>query len=152
MAQPNAFGGKDLRVMRKSGPTDAAPKFMSTITTKGLTETMEYDDATVPNSDNPDQVWARRSLPKGSAWSVSFSGVADPLAYKQMRADMQSGVPTYVQIQVAKPAAQGGGRWDGAVFYENLQIQSDAGGVVKFTGQLRGDGELAWADAAAGGP
>ncbi len=152
MAQPNAFGGKDLRVMRKSGPADAAPKFMGTITTKGLTETVEYDDATVPNTDNPDQVWARRSQPKGTAWSVSVSGVADPASYKQMRADMLSGVASFLQIQVAKPAAQGGGRWDGAVFYENLQIQSDAGGVVKYTGQMRGDGELTWTDAAAGGP
>lgn len=149
MAQPNPFGGKDLRCLRMTGPTDNAPKFMCTVTTKGLTETVEYDDATTPNCDNPEAVWARRSVPKGSAWSVSASGVADALSYKAMRADMKSGVPTYMQIQVAKPAAQGGGSWTGAVFYENLQIQSDAGGVVKFTCQLRGDGELTWADAAA---
>ena len=148
MGQPNAFGGKDLRVLRKSGPSDASPKFMGTITTKGLTETVEYDDATVPNTDNPDQLWARRSVAKGTAWSVNISGVADPLSYKQIRADMLSGVPSYLQIQVAKPVAQGGGHWDGAVYYENLQIQSDAGGVVKYTGQMRGEGELAWTDAA----
>lgn len=149
MSQAKPFGGKDLRCMRKISAADPTPKFMCTVTTKGLTKTMEYDDATVPDCDNPDKVWARRSLPKGSAWSVNISGVADPLSFKQMNADMDSGVPTFLQILVAKPAADGGGHWDGAVFYENLQIQSDAGGVVKFTGQMRGEGDLAWADAAA---
>jgi len=149
MSQPKPFGGKDLRVMRKTGPTDAAPKFMCTVTTKGLTKTMEYDDATTPDCDNPDAVWARSSVAKGSAWSVNVSGVADPKSYRQMEADMDSGVPTYLQIQLAKPAADGGGYWDGAVFYENLQIQSDAGGVVKYTGQMRGEGRLAWTDASA---
>lgn len=149
MSQPKPFGGKDLRVMRKTGPTDPAPKFMCTVTTKGLTRTMEYDDATTPDCDNPDAVWARSSVPKGSAWSVSVSGVADARSYRQMETDMDSGVPTYLQIQLAKPAADGGGHWDGAVFYENLQIQSDAGGVVKFTGQMRGEGRLTWTDASA---
>ena len=149
MAQPNPFGGKDLRVMRKASPDDAAPKFMCTVTTKGLNETMEYEDATTPDCDNPNKVWSRKSVPKTYAWSVNISGVADPLSYKTMRADMKSGVPSYVQIQVAKPAAQGGGHWDGAVYYENLQISSDAGGVVKFSGQMRGDGDLDWTDATA---
>jgi hypothetical protein len=34
---------------------------------------------------------------------------------------------------VAKVAAAGGGRWDGAVWFENLKLSSQDNGVVKFT-------------------
>jgi predicted secreted protein len=147
MSQAVPFGGKDLRVMRKSSPTDANPSFLCTVTTKTLTETTEFDDATVPNCDEPGAVAARRSIPKMTAWSINASGIADAKSYKQLRADSKSGVPLDLQILVAKPAAAGGGHWDGAVFFENLQIQSDNMGVIKFSAQMRGEGDLAWTDA-----
>jgi len=149
MTQAIPFGGKDLRVMRKTSPSDNAPTILCTITTKSLTETVEYDDATVPNCDNPDAIAARRSIPKSTAWSLNASGIADAKSYKALRADAIAGVPLNLQILVAKAAAGGGGHWDGAVYFENLQIQSDSMGVVKFSAQMRGEGELAWTDAAA---
>lgn len=149
MAQPVPFGGKDLRVMRKSSPSDANPTYLCSITTKGLTETIEFDDATVPNADNPGAVAARRSVPKMTAWSTSISGIADAKSYKQLRVDALAGVPLDVQILVAKPAAAGGGHWDGATWFENIQLQSDSLGVVKFSAQLRGEGDLLWTDASA---
>lgn len=147
MSQGKPFGGKDLRVMRKTSPTDPAPTFMCTVTTKSLTETVEYEDATIPDCENPDAVPARRSVPKMTAWSLIASGIADAKSYKQLRADSKAGVPLNVQILVARPAAEGGGHWDGAIWFENIQINSDSMGVVKFSAQMRGEGELAWTDA-----
>lgn len=149
MTQGSPFGGKDLRVMRKTSAADNAPTFLCTVTTKSLTETFEFDDATIPDCDNPGKVWSRRSIPKSTAWSINISGMADALSYKTMRADSRTGTPYFLQFLVDQPVAKGGGHWDGAAWFENLQIQSDSGGVVKFSGQLRGEGDLAWTDASA---
>ena len=149
MTQAVPFGGKDLRVMLKSSAADVNPSFLCTITTKSLTETTEFDDATVPDCDTPGNVAARRSIPKSTAWSLSASGIADAKSYKTIRAAALSGVPTFLQILLAKLAAEGGGHWDGAVYFENLQIQSDSMGVVKFSAQMRGEGPLTWTDATA---
>lgn len=149
MTQTVPFGGKDLRVKRLTSPTDNAPVFLGTITTKGLTKTNEFDDATRPDNDNPDATWDRSSVKKSKSWSINISGVADAKAHAQLDTDADSEVPLYYQFEIAKSAANGGGHWAGYVWYENLAITSDTAGVVKFTGQLRGEGKLTWTAATA---
>ncbi|MGY2051681.1 phage tail tube protein [Methylobacterium sp. JK268] len=150
MTQGVPFSGKDLRLMRKSGPTDDTPSFLCTVTTKDLTRTWEYEDATMPDCDNPSAVPPRRSLKKSSAWSVNASGIADARSYRDLdAAAADPDTPMYVRILVAKPAASGGGHWDGAVWFENLKIESQDMGVVKFSAQMRGEGPLTWTNAAA---
>ena len=144
MTQSVPFGGKDLRVKRMTSLADPNPVFLATITTKGLTKTNEFDDATRPNTDTAGATWDRSSIKKSKAWSINISGIADAKAYATLDADCDSDVPLFYSFEIAKAQADGGGHWAGAVWYENLQISSDTGGVVKFTGQLRGEGPLTW--------
>ncbi|ACL62058.1 phage tail tube protein [Methylobacterium nodulans] len=147
MSQAVPFGGKDLRLLRKSSAADDNPTFLCTVTTKDLTKTWEYDYATVPDCDSPDALPARRSIKKMSAWSVNASGIADAKSYRELDAAAEADTPMFVRILVARPAAAGGGHWDGAVWFENLKIESQDMGVVKFSAQLRGEGPLAWTNA-----
>ena len=144
MTQANPFGGKDLRVKRLSSPTDSAPAFLCIITTKALQKTNEFDDATTGECDTPSAIANRRSVKKQKAWSINISGIADAKAYQVLDADCDSDVPLLYRFEVAKAASDGGGYWQGYIWYENLQINSDAMGVVKFSGQLRGEGPVTW--------
>ncbi|MFH6782300.1 MULTISPECIES: phage tail tube protein [Methylobacterium] len=144
MPQTVPFGGKDLRVLLKDSAADTTPDFVAMITTKEIEWVNEFDDATVPEADAPDQVPSRRSFLKARAWNTSFSGIADAKGFRILQAAATADLPTYVQVLVAKAAAAGGGRWDGAVWFENLKLSSQDNGVAKFSGQLRGEGPLAW--------
>ncbi|UHC14424.1 hypothetical protein LRS73_17910 [Methylobacterium currus] len=144
MTQTVPFGGKDLRVLLKDSPTDTTPDFVAMITTKEIEWVNEFDDATVPEADAPDQVPSRRSFLKARAWNTSFSGIADAKGFRILQAAAGADMPTSVQVLVAKAAAAGGGHWDGAVWFENLKLSSQDNGVAKFSGQLRGEGPLAW--------
>lgn len=144
----NPITGKDLRVLRKTSATDNAPVYMGTITTSNTTETFDFDDSTVANTDTPGALPNRSSVPKMYAWSQSVSGLFDPVEFAALRAAARQGQPLYLQIVIARTKANGGGRWDGAVWFENIQHSYDSLGVVKFSAQMRGEGDLVWTQAA----
>lgn len=146
MSQTVPFGGKNLRVRRKNG---SAFDLICMASTKELMKTNEFDDATVIDCDNPDVTSTRRSIKKRKAWSMNISGTADGKGYATLDADCDAELPTTYQFEKALPAAQGGGIWQGDIWYENLSITSDENGIVKFKAQMRGDGALVFTAAQA---
>ena len=123
MTQTVPFGGKDLRVLLKDSATDTTPDFVAMITTKEIEWVNEFDDATVPETDAPDQVPSRRSFLKARAWNTSFSGIADAKGFRILQAAAAADMPISVQVLVAKAAAAGGRRWGGAVWCEVVRLK-----------------------------
>lgn len=147
LAAPKPFGGKDLRVHRKSGASTYDQLCM--ITTSKVNWTYEYDDASTANPTTPGAVVLRRSIQKMQAWSCNISGICDISDFALVKGDADSGAAVEYKFEAAVPLADGGGFWLGNVFFENLEIGHDKFGTVTFTGQLRGDGALAWTPASA---
>lgn len=142
LAAPKPFGGKDLRVSRKSGASTYDQLCM--VTTSKVTFTYEFDDATVVNQTSPGSTPYRASLKKMNAFGCNISGVCDISDFQVLKGDADGEVAVIYKFEVALPMADGGGFWLSAVWFENLEIEQQKFGVVTFSGQLRGDGVPTW--------
>ncbi|TDR94204.1 hypothetical protein [Enterovirga rhinocerotis] len=141
MAQIKPLSGRNLEVRRKNG---AAWDLVCVASTKRLQKTNEFDDASVIDCDNPQAVPVRRSVKKMTAWTINISGTTGGSQMITLDADCDSETPiTYRFVKVAS-LADGGGHWEGDVWFENLEFSTEENGIVKFTGQLRGEGPLDW--------
>lgn len=139
MTQIAPFRGTKLQVKRKNG---ASFDLVCMASTKGLTKTNTFDDATVLDCDNPDLAMNRRSILKQKSWSIDISGIADGHGFAVLDGDCNSETPVTYQFVNTLPMAAGGGTYQGDVWYENLAITTSDNGVVNFKGQLRGEGPL----------
>lgn len=139
MTQPVTRRGTHLKVKRKNASTF---DLICMATTKSLQKMNEFEDATVIDCDNPDVTPTRRSIKKSSSWSIGISGTSDSVGYNVLDADCDSEAAVSYQFVNDLPLAQGGCTWEGKVWYENLEITTEENGIVKFKGQLRGDGPL----------
>lgn len=149
MSAPDLLGGNRFRAYRSLGGNPETFAFICIAQTKGLTRTNTFEDATVADCDAPLNIPARKSILASTGWSARLAGVVDAKRYRDLENDSLNEAPKRYQFLLDKPAAQGGGTYTGAVFYESLEITSQNNGLVNFTAQLRGDDALVWAAASA---
>lgn len=122
------------------------PQFVCMGQTVNLTETKEFDDATMPPCDDPTAIPSRRSIVKSKAWSLNFSGKAIMSHYADIKADFDSEAAVPYRI-VANPVdGVGNGQWDGDIHIESLEIAKQDNSMVTFAAQARGDGDLSFLD------
>lgn len=148
MTSPNLLAGNRFRVLRSAGGSPETFTFVCIAQTKSLTQTNQYEDATVPDCDNPTAIPNRKSVVRSHEWGLSISGSVDPVRLKVLQTDVSSETPHRYQFLIDEPLAAGGGTYTGAVFFESLTVTSTNGGIVNFTATARGDDALVWADAA----
>lgn len=146
MAVPNLVPGYQFLLLRGNG--DGPPEtftYLCTVTTRGLDETNEFDDAMLQDCDSPGLVPSRVSVPKGQTWQITFSGKVDATRLQVLQNDMRSAVLRTYQLQINFSGAQGGGYYQGEAYPETLKIESSENGITTFSGTLRGQGALpAW--------
>ncbi|RVU17500.1 phage tail tube protein [Methylobacterium oryzihabitans] len=149
MTTPTLLPGNRFRAYRGDGATPTNWAFLCLGTSVTLTLTNAFEDATVPDCDEPLKIPVRKSVLSSTSWGGRIAGQVDATRLAKLRADAESQTPVLYQFRVDQSAANGGGAWTGTVFVENLEIAKTNNGIVGFTCQFRGDGALAWADAAA---
>lgn len=119
-----------------------SPEFVCMATSLSHTETKDMDKTLVPDCNNPAARATMVSVPKSEAFTISGSGAAIMKHYKVMRDDYKTDTPVAYRI-VADPAdGLGAGRWDGDVHFTTLQFQKQAEGIVAFSFQMDGEGQL----------
>lgn len=148
MSSPDLLAGNRFRVLRSAGGTPETFTFLCIAQTKTLTQTNTFEDATVPDCDTPLAIPNRKSILTSRGWSGRLAGVADAKRFQDLQADANAETPHRYQFLIDKTAAQGGGTYTGAVFFESLELTSQNNGLVNFTAQFRGDDALVWAAAA----
>lgn len=148
MTSPALLPGNRFRAYRGNGAAPEVFAFLCIAQTKTITFTNEFEDATVPDCDTPLSTPARKSVLRSTSWGGSLAGVVDAKRFAVLEGDRKKVDPTNYQFLFDKPAADGGGTYTGPIFIESLQITSTNGGLVNFTMQFRGDGEVLWAPAA----
>ncbi|HVL73320.1 MAG TPA: hypothetical protein VM434_15745 [Beijerinckiaceae bacterium] len=144
MTAMKPLSGKDLRLKRKNG---AAYDLLAVVTTKGLERVNTFDEALAHDDADPRVPPWRVSEIKGRAWNVQIAGTTDAAKFKVLAGDCDANAPVTYRLEVALAAAAGGGHWEGDIWFENLSLSDQENGIVRFSGQLRGDGPLAWTDA-----
>lgn len=147
MSTPTLLPGNRFRAYRGDGATPPVWAFICLATSITLTLTNAYEDATVPDCDNPTAIPVRQSVLSSTSWGGRIAGQVDAFRLAKLRQDVASQTPIPYQFLVDRNLAGGGGTWTGNVFVENLEITKNNNGIVSFTCQFRGDGPLVWADA-----
>lgn len=147
MTTPTLLPGNRFRAYR--GDSGASPNwaFICLATSVTLTLTNAFEDATVPDCDDPLKIPVRQSVMSSTSWGGRIAGQVDATRLAKLRADAASQTPIPYQFKVDQAAGNGGGTWTGNVFVESLEIGKNNNGIVSFTCQFRGDGPLTWADA-----
>ncbi|KQP34303.1 hypothetical protein ASF27_01710 [Methylobacterium sp. Leaf102] len=148
MAAPNLLPGTRFRVLRGNGATPEVFAFVCIAQSKTITFTNEFEDATVADCEDPLKVPARKSVLRSTAWGGRIAGIVDAKRYAVLEADRKKEAPTNYQFLLDRSAAEGGGTFTGPIFTETLEISSQNNGLVNFTMQFRGDGEVVWAPVA----
>lgn len=148
MATPDLLPGNLFRLYRSAGGGPETFTFVCIATSRTLTQTAEFEDATVPDCTTPTSIPARKSIKRSTAWNLRFAGVMDAGKWANMRTDFDATSPQRYQIMVDKASASGGGTYTGAIWLETVEQGTENNGLVRFTIQARGDDTLTWAAAA----
>jgi hypothetical protein len=148
MTTPNILPGTRFRLYRSNGDSPETFTFVCIGTTINLSQKNDFEDATLPDCDNPTATPRRKSIKRSSSWYLSFSGSADAARYAQLRADYASEVAVRYQILLDPLAGDGGGTHEGGVWFENLELAKNNNGIVTYAVTARGEYELEWNDAA----
>lgn len=149
MTTPTLLPGNRFRAYRGDSANPQNYAFICLATSITLTLTNAYEDATVPDCDDPLKIPVRQSVLGSTSWGGRIAGQVDAVRLAKLRADAGSQTPIPYKFLVDQTLANGGGAWTGNVFVESLEITKNNNGIVAFTCQIRGDGPLVWTDATA---
>lgn len=147
MTAPNVLPGSKFRLYRGNDATPQQFLFSCLVSTLTFRRNNEYEDVTVPDCDDPNKTPWRKSQQRSKSWDASVSGIVDVSRFSDLRDDAESDSPRNYQIMLGESGA-GAGTYTGPVWIENLEITKQDNGLVRFTANLRGDGEVLWVDAA----
>jgi hypothetical protein len=119
-----------------------APVFVCTAVNVTFTQTKTFDDATIPDCSNPIAIPTRKSVVKEKTWAMNFGGKAVMAHYTELQSDFDSEGAVPYRIVATPIDNNGGGRWDGNLHLESLELGKNDNGIVTFTCQARGDGDI----------
>jgi hypothetical protein len=149
-AAPVNFTGKDLIVRRRNGAQAAPYDMLAAAKSKTIQFVNNLGETTSHDVDDPESAPWRRSLVETRAWSMNLAGACDLKRLALLTADATTATtPSRYALQFQGSAANGAGTYEGDVWVENLQIQSQNMGIAEVTMQLRGDGAPVWTAAGA---
>lgn len=138
MASDTPLSGNRFNLYRM---VNGSAVFVCTAVNLGLTQKKDFDDATMPDCDNPTAIPTQKSVVKMTSWTLTFGGKAVMAHYADFKADYDSEAPVAYRI-VANPVSGAGGQWDGYLHIEQLELQKSDNGIVNFNSTCRGDGDL----------
>lgn len=140
MAADNPLPGNRFNLYRRATGSDV---FVCQAVNLTLTQANEFEDATMPDCDNPTAIPTRKSTKRMTAWNVSFGGKGVAAHIQMLQDDYASESAVEYKIK-AEPAGGGGGAWVGDLHFENLEHGKSENGMVTVSVQARGDGELVY--------
>lgn len=141
MAGQVNFTGKDMLVRRKNANQSAPYDLVASAKTKAIQFVNNLGETTSHNPADPSTAPWRTSLIESRAWTLNISGACDMTRLALLTADATTAIaPARYALEFHGSAANGGGTYEGDVWVENFQVQSQNMGVAEFTCQLRGDG------------
>lgn len=144
MASDTPLSGTRFRLYRRAG---GPAVFVCLATTLSMTKSKEFDDATMPDCDDPTKIPTRKSVVKSRGWSLNFAGAFVAKHRAQVEADYDSDTPVEYEIRVDPADNDGAGSWIGDLHIETFEVGKSDNGRANITVQCRGEGELPWTDA-----
>lgn len=150
MSLQNVHAGVLFQLRRQSSNSDVTGTLVAVAVSKDLSRDLRFEEASVIDSVNPDRVPVRKSVPVMETFGLNISGKADMAIYRSiLEADFEGHAPVGYILKMDEVAAKGGGQYVGQFFVENLKISTNNNGIIDFTAQLRGEGEITFTPAAA---
>lgn len=150
MAYQNVHAGVLFQLRRQSSGSDAAGTLLGLVVSKDLSLDLKFEDASVIDSANPDNVPVRKSVAVMETFDFNGSGKMDSKIFHDVfLADFNAKVPVGYIIKIDEVAAKGGGQYIGQFYLENIQFSTNNNGIIDFTFKMRGEGAITWTAASA---
>lgn len=120
----------------------SVPEFVCMTPNLSHNKTKDMDKTLVLNCDDPTKPATTVSTPKSVGFSINFGGAAIMKHYSVIEDDYNSKAAVPYRIVAVTEDGLGNGQWDGNVHLTSLQFQKQAEGIVQFTCQMDGEGDL----------
>lgn len=143
MAQPKALGSREFYALVGDGATPEEFVFLCVASGVDSEESVDTEDAFLPDCADPSKLPSRVSAIKSRAWDMKLSGVTDPAnaGYVRLREAFRDGVACNVQLKKDRTGAQGGSTRTGAFLVKKISETKSDNGLVKFSCDLAGQGD-----------
>lgn len=147
MAKPKTVKGTKVRLLQGDGATPEVFTSYCGLTAKSINFQTNTNETFVPDCDDPEAPQWRELSKSGRYVSLSGSGLLnmDSLASFQSAYDEDS-TATY-RFEIAVPALEHGGHWEGQFMLTNMQITGNDGELTNVELTLESSGEVLWVPA-----
>lgn len=150
MAVPTTALGTKFRVLLGDGgtPTELFTAFCG-LTAKSINFQTNTNEFFVPDCDDPDAPAWREIAKSGRFVSIAGEGIMDfGNAFERYMAAYADPDPVNARIEIAIPAVDNGGYWEGAFLLTNFQVTGNDGEKITTSIALESDGAVTWVPAA----
>jgi predicted secreted protein len=143
MATPNVLIGSKFRLYLSDGTINATRfdnGFVCLATDLGFTRSTEFEDVTVNDCDSPAAPAQQISTPRLLKTEVTFGGVVDAKKFQALEAAWETQAKKEWRLLYDETNVLGGERNDIFAYIEELKIEKQNAGAVKFTAKLKAQG------------
>lgn len=145
MAKPKTVKGTKVRLLQGDGatPTEAFTAFCG-LTARSINFQTNTNETNVPDCDDPDAPQWRELAKAGRFVSVSGSGILDMEALERYQEAYDSPDSVNYRIEIAVPALDNGGYWEGAFMTTGFTVTGNDGELAQVELTLESDGPVTW--------
>lgn len=150
MTYQNVHAGVRFQLRRQASSADTTGTLIAVATSKDFSRDLKFEEASVVDSANPDNVPVRKSVPVMETFDVNISGKADFAIFRSvLEADYEAKLPVGYIMKIDEVPAKGGGQYVGLYYIESLKLSTSNNGIADFTAKLRGEGPVTFTAASA---
>lgn len=150
MTYQNVHAGVRFQLRRQASSADTTGTLIAVATSKDFSRDLKFEEASVVDSANPDNVPVRKSVPVMETFDVNISGKADFAIFRAvLEADYEAKLPVGYIMKIDEVPAKGGGQYVGQYYVESLKLSTSNNGIADFTAKLRGEGPVTFTAASA---
>lgn len=147
MAEPKTVGGTRVSIMLGDGESAETFAAFCGINAKTINFQTNTNETFLYDCADPDAVPWRKLTKSGRFLSLSGTGQLDTSVLERYRDAYNSNAAVNAQILIDVLAANGGGYWECAVMFTNLNITGNNGEEVTVEISLESSGAVTWVDA-----
>jgi hypothetical protein len=147
MAKPKTALGTKVRILFGDGQTPENFTAFCGLTAKSIAFATTTNDFLVPDCDDPDAPAWRELAKSGRSVEITGSGIlaTDTLARYQAAYDSPNAINARVELAV--PALDGGGHWEGAFLLTAFTINGNDGDLTQVDLTMQSSGPVIWVSA-----
>lgn len=147
MALLKAVKGTKVRLLQGDGELPEVFTKFCGLTAKSINFQTTTNEENVPDCDDPDAPQWRQLAKTARFVSISGSGLLDMDALEAYQAAYDTDDAANYRFEIAVPALENGGHWEGPFMLTNFQVTGNDGELTNAEIALESSGAVVWVPA-----